>query len=141
MDTIGALVGWLLLGSAAAVPWLSARLISTSPRWKRGLAVHLSSLALGLAILSAYAYWPHIFVDLRLGLLGYEQGGMNESERSAGVAPEYRVVAAHLFNSTMGVGWPLRVAALLAVYVPYSLVAGFLGLLLFKSGRRLGSAA
>ncbi|MDH5832315.1 hypothetical protein [Luteimonas kalidii] len=141
MDTFDALAEWLLLASAAAVPWLVARFIRTSPRWKRVLAVHLVSLALGLAILSAYAYWPHIFVDLRLGLLGYDQGGMSQSERSAGVEPEHREIAAHLFNSTMGVGWPLRVAVLLAVYVPYSLAAGFLGMLLFKSGRRPGYAA
>lgn len=137
MDTIGVLVGWLLLVAAVAVPWIVACSLRINSRSKRSLAVHLASLVLGLVILSAYAYGPHIFVDFQLGQFGYEQGGINESERSAGVAPEHREIAAHLFNSTMGVGWPLYVAALLAVYVPYSLIASFLGMLLFKPGGRL----
>ena len=82
---------------------------------------YLISLAFIIALLSFFAYWPHLYTDLRLHAMGFDFQGMSAAERARNVEPSLRDKATELYWSGMGVSWPLTAILWVIILIPYPL--------------------
>jgi hypothetical protein len=78
------------------------------------------------------AYWPHIYTDIRLSLMGFDFNGMSDAERSINVTPDLRDEATRLYWSNMGVGWPLTAILWAIIFLPYPTAIWLLAMLYKK---------
>ena len=83
------------------------------------IAINVLSLPTMFALIALIAYWPHFYVDYRLELLGFDQMGMSDVERTMNVQPEFREEANKLFWLNMGIGWPLAAMMMFAPTIIY----------------------
>lgn len=70
-------------------------------------------------------YWSEeLSVQLMYYLYGFNEYGMNDTERFQNVSPENRMVMDALFKQTTGIGWQLKFAfRYVMILVPYNLIA------------------
>lgn len=106
MNTLDALVTFSLLLGMIACPVLLAR------RLRFGHAL-VASLCIACVLVAMWAFWPSVHADLRLQELGFDASGMSEFERMANVPASAREEASRIYDSQMGIGWPLRALFLL----------------------------
>jgi MFS family permease len=115
-------VSLIILAMLLATPFpfaIRAQRYGSSRTFVRNLA---ASLAIAMCIAALLAYWPHLYQDIRLEMLGVDTLGLDDAERVRNVAPENREEAIALYWSLMGVGWVLQAIFISVLVVPYQLV-------------------
>lgn len=90
---------------------------------KYGFFKSLTASLVLCTILVVSMYWgADVYSDVRLATLGYDAEGMSELNRLEKVPIEHRAEAIQLYESGMGVGWPLSVIMVMILIVgPYNL--------------------
>ena len=116
MDVLGKCISAFLALLIFAIP------VYLAPKKYSFIKFYLMSLAFIIALLFVAAYWPHLYIDLRLQAMGFDFHGMSDAERTRNVAPELRDKATELYWSGMGVGWPLTAILWAIILIPYPLV-------------------
>lgn len=86
---------------------------------------HVISITIIIFTIVLGSYWPHLYIDLRLELMGFDFQGMSDLERALNVAPELRAEATKLYWSNMGVGWPLTAVLWIIMWLPYPSLFGY----------------
>jgi hypothetical protein len=97
---------------------------------------HIISILIIIIAITLGAYWPHLYIDIRLELMGFNFNGMSDAERTMNVAPELRAEATKIYWSSMGVGWPLTAMLWAIMLLPYPTVVWLLALFYKKTTRR-----
>jgi len=101
------------------------------------IGVNLISLPLMFLCLVLWAYWPHLYADLRLYQIGFNFDGMNDAQRALNVSVELKDEATKLYWSNMGIGWPLKAIIGAIILTPYpSIVFGGKSLFMFIKKNR-----
>lgn len=97
-------------------------------RRKKGYVISLllsSFLSFITCVLLAcfLAYLPDLYASLRLDYLGFDFDGFSDEERLRNIAPELKDEAIKLYQSRMGIGWPLQAIAGAILLIPYQIIA------------------
>jgi hypothetical protein len=100
------------------------------------LSSFLSFTACALLV-SFSAYWSDLSVTLRLDYLGFDFDGWSDKDRVRNIAPELRDEAIKLYQSRMGVGWPLKAIFGVVSLIPYQIFASGLVLAKLKKHRKI----
>lgn len=79
------------------------------------------------------SYWPHLYSEIRLELMSFDQEGLSYEERTINVDPSLREEAEKIHWSGMGVGWPLTAMLWLVFLFPYPSVVWLVSLLVKKA--------
>ncbi len=80
---------------------------------------NMIAIPLTAVVITAAAWWMDTYPDIKLASIGYEIDGMSENERARHVPLHLREEAKKIFESNMGVGWPLKAFFWLIGILPY----------------------
>jgi hypothetical protein len=119
MDVVEHLVQYSGIALAVAMPVIFAiRGIYTRNGAKLITNLFVSTV-LVIVVATFIAYWPHMYRNIRLDMLGVDTSGTSDAERIRNVAPEHRTEAVRRYWSLMGVGWPITAFALAVIGLMY----------------------
>jgi hypothetical protein len=130
MQIVASTIHYFILAMILMAPFSAPFLLKR----KSLLLCGLISLYVCALLVSMFAYWPHLYADLRLGYLGFDSDGWSDNDKVRNVPPEFQDEAIKLYRSTMGVGWPLQALVVMALLVPYQAIASGLVFLVRKAG-------
>ena len=123
----------MILITPFAMPFLLRRKVSVASLILSSFL--LSFISCGLLV-SFFAYWPDLYASLRLDYLGFDFDGWSDKDRVRNIAPELRDEAIKLYQSRMGIGWPLKAIFGVVLLIPYQIFAsGLVQAKLKKDGK------
>jgi hypothetical protein len=131
MEVVRLVPQYVTIALLVVLPVVLALWGGYAPRKRIAFTRFVLSTAAVVGLSAFLAYWPHMFKDIRMDALGVDVWGMNDSERNRNVALEHRAEATELYNSLMGVGWPLQAIIISAAGLAYQCVA-WIGAVIFK---------
>lgn len=101
------------------------------------LRVNIVSIPLIWLLVTAVAYWPHFYADIRLELMGFDFKGAYSAERLRNIPVELHKEALRLYRSDIGIGWSAQAIIGCVLLAPYpTIVWGAGALVKYIKGRR-----
>jgi len=113
----------VLVGSPILIKWELDKQ-NLGKQFKSYLTIAIAFTALTIIV---FAWWSDFSDRMLLIHYGYNLDGMNEGELYQQVCLENRERVKTLEKSLTGIGWPLKAAMSYILYIPYLLLAYFLG--------------
>ncbi len=119
VSVIDVLISVIMVITPFVVPlWLKQKGYVTNLFLSSVLSLMVSALLIFL-----FGYWSDLSVNLRLTDLGFDFEGLSDQERLRKVAPALRDEALKLYQSRMGIGWPLKAIFGTIFFIPYQIAA------------------
>jgi hypothetical protein len=112
-------VHWILLVLLFVTPWAVALFCLRIKKKVGFIYINLVAFPISFFLVLLIAYWPHFFADFRLVLMDFDFDGTTDDERTRHVDSSYKEEANRLYNSNMGIGWPLQAILVVVYYFPY----------------------
>lgn len=138
MQYIGSAIYFLILLGILIMPFTMPLRLRRNGSVASLLLSSFLSLIVCVLLVSLLAYLPDLYADLRLDYLGFDFDGWSDEERVRNIAPELRNEAMKLYQSRMGIGWPLKAIMGSILLIPYQIVASIFVFMVSKKLKKHG---